>query len=412
MRVSSLFNTIVDVPGASVCTVSLSGDDELVIELRRQRKTLVCPCGARSRRRHDSSRRRWRHLDFGVFKVFLEAEIRRVNCPTCGRVQTEVVPWARSRARHTREFENQVGWMAQRIDKTTVSRLLRCSWEAVDRIARRLVGEYLTDSRLDGLRRIGVDEISYKRGHKYLTVVADHDTGRVIWASQDRSKSSFEGFFQALGPARTSQLEAITLDASSAYGAVAREQAPHAQLCIDPFHVIKWCNEALDSFFRSQQAVPMYEKKDGRTSLKPWRMLRFALRAGHENLDDNKRALVKAVRRYNNQLYRFWELKEDLRQLYRTVPPHNAAAYLKAWCTSALRSRIPEARALVKRIKRHFDGIIAAITRGLSNSRLEGINAKIRVIQRRGYGHPTPKSLTNMIYLCLSGITVKLPTET
>lgn len=410
MRVSSLFNTILDVPGASVRTVSLCGDDELVIELQRRRKTLVCPCGARSRRRHDSSRRRWRHLDFGVFKVFLEAEIRRVNCQTCGRVQTEVVPWARGRARHTREFENQIGWMAQRIDKTTVSRLLRCSWEAVDRIARRLVGEYLDDSRFEGLRRIGVDEISYKRGHKYLTVVANHDTGRVVWVSQDRTKASFERFFQTLGPERVAVLEAITLDASSIYKSVAAEQAPQAQLCVDPFHVIKWCNEALDALYRSQPALPELSKSG--VSFTTWRRLRYALLAGAERLAMESQDLIRAVRRHNRRVYRGWELKEELRELYRTVDPKDAANHLKKWCKSALLSRIPSFRNLAKRIKRHLDAIVASVTLRLSNSLLEGINAKIRVIQRRGYGHPAPESLTSMIYLCLSGITVKLPTET
>ena len=104
-------------------------------------------------------------------------------------------------------------------------------------------------------------------------------------------------------------------------------------------------------------------------------------------------------------------LKEQLRDLYRDVHPDVAASYLKRWCTSALRSKIPGFRNLVTRIRRHFDGIVAAIQLGLSNSRLEGINAKTRVIQRRGYGHPTPESLMSMIYLCLAGIQIPLPTQ-
>lgn len=397
------------IKGLAVQGVSFHGN-EMTVELRRRGKIIVCPCGTRTRARYDQSPRRWRHLDFSWWKVFLKSDIYRVDCRGCGQVRTEEVSWARHGARFTREFEDEVGWLVQRVDKTTVSKFLRCSWEAVDKIARRLVDEHLDGSRFDGLRRIGVDEISYKRGHKYLTVVADHDTGRVVWVSKDRTKASFEGFFQALGPERVAVLEAITLDASSIYKSVAAEQAPQAQLCVDPFHVIKWCNEALDALYRSQPAVPELSKSG--VSFTTWRRLRYALLAGAERLATESEDLIRAVRRHNRRVYRGWELKEELRELYRTVDPKDAANYLKKWCKSALLSRIPSFRNLAKRIKRHLDAIVASVTLGLSNSRLEGINAKIRVIQRRGYGHPAPESLTSMIYLCLSGITVKLPTET
>jgi transposase len=164
VRVTTAFNRILDLPGASVATVSFT-DDGLVLGLRRRRRRLVCPCGRRTRSHCDSSRRRWRHLDFGTCKVFLEAEVHRVDCRGCGRVRTEQVPWARPVARHTRDFEDVAAWLAQRMDKTSVARLLRCTWVAVDHTVDRVVVEHIDDARLDGLLRIGVDEVSYKRGH-------------------------------------------------------------------------------------------------------------------------------------------------------------------------------------------------------------------------------------------------------
>ncbi len=189
MRVATAFNRILALPGASVATVSFT-DEGLALGLHRRRRRLVCPCGRRSRFYYDRSRRRWRHLDFGTCKVFLEAEVHRIDCQGCGRVRTEQVPWARPGARHTRDFEDVVAWLAQRMDKTSVARLLRCSWEAVDRIVNRVVVEHIDDTRLDGLLRIGVDEVSYKRGHRYLTIVADHDSGRVVWVGKDRNKQA------------------------------------------------------------------------------------------------------------------------------------------------------------------------------------------------------------------------------
>jgi transposase len=409
VRVTTVFNRILALPGATVASVSFT-DVGIVIGLRRRRARLACPCGARTWSRYDSSRRRWRHLDFGACQVWLEADVYRIDCNTCARVRTEQVPWARPAARHSRDFDDVVAWLAQRMDKTSVARLLRCSWEAVDRIVRRVVDENIDDTRLDNLFRIGVDEISYKRGHRYLTVVADHDSGRVVHIAKDRNPASFAAFFDDLGPTRTAAIQAISLDASTIYGSVARDRAPQATLCLDPFHVMKWCNDALEAVYKSQPTPPA-ATINGKTSTRHWKRIRTAIRTGAEKLTDEQRDLVEDLRRHRYRVFRAWELKEDLRQLYRSVPANQAATYLKRWITAALRSRIPAYTTLVARIRKHFDAVVAARTLGLSNSRLEGINAKIRVIQRRGYGHPTPESLTAMIYLCLGGITINLPTQ-
>jgi transposase len=409
VRVTTAFNRILALPGASVQSVTFT-DDGLILGLRRhRRRRLQCPCGTKTWAHYDTSRRRWRHLDFGACKVFVEAEVHRIDCRACRRVRTEQVPWARPGARHTAQFEDLAGWLAQRMDKTGVARLLRCSWEAVDHIVNRVVAAHIDDSRLDGLYRIGVDEISYKRGHRYLTVVADHDTGRVVWVGKDRTKASFGQFFDTLGPTRAKQVEAISLDGSSIYLPVARDRIPDATVCLDPFHVITWTNEVLESVYHAQ--APCFPLGKGLPNRREWRRTRYALRAAHERLDDQHRAILAALRRHRYKLWRTWELKEQLRDLYRIVDPPDAAAYLKAWCTAALRSRIKAFTNLVTRIRKHFEAIIAAVQLGLSNSRLEGINAKIRLIQRRGYGIRNLDSLTAAIYLCLGGITINPPTE-
>jgi transposase len=347
-------------------------DEGLVIGLRRRvRRRLQCPCGAKTWSRYDTSRRRWRHLDFGACKVFLEADAHRVDCRTCLRVRTERVPWARPGARHTADFEDLAGWLAQRMDKTSVARLLRCSWEAVDHIVARVVAERIDDTRLDGLYRIGVDEISYRRGHRYLTIVADHDSGHVVWVGKERTKASFGAFFDALGPARAGQVQAISLDGSSIYLPVARERIPQATICLDPFHVITWTNEVVDSVYRAER--PKLALAPGLPSRRDWRRTRYALRAGAERLDESHRAILHALRRGRYRLWRTWELKEQLRDLYRAVDPADARGYLTRWCTAALRSRIPAFKNLVRRIRKHFDAIVAAVQLGLSNSRLEGI---------------------------------------
>jgi transposase len=409
VRLTTAFNRILRLSGATVQSAAFT-EQGLVIALRRRQRRLVCPCGASTMARYDSSRRRWRHLDFGACQVWLEADIHRIDCRSCRRVRTEQVPWARPNARHTTDFENVAAWLAQRMDKASIARLLRCSWEAVDAIVTRVVVDHIDDARLDRLYRIGVDEISYKRGRKFLTIVADHDTGNVVWVGKERSKAAFEDFFTALGPERSAAIEAISLDGSSVYLPVTREQIPQARICLDPFHVIKWTNEVVESVYRAE--APTMPAGPGMPDRRNWRRARFAVRAGRENLDEQHRRILGLLRRHRYRLWRTWDLKEQLRDLYRTIDPADARAYLKRWCTAAKRSRIPAFANLVRRIEKHADAIVAAVELGLSNSRLEGINAKIRLIQRRGFGFRNLDALTAAIYLCLGGVTLDLPTET
>lgn len=182
MRAAAVLNRLLGFAGTVVDEVSFT-DTAIVITVRLRSKVLVCPCGRTSRARYDTSRRRWRHVDFGHHRVVIEAEIRRVDCRSCGRVRTEWMPWARPGARHTRDFEDMAAWLATRMSKVGAAMLLRTTWHTIDALVRRLVGEHLDSDRLDGIYRIGVDEIAYRKGRKFLTVVTDHDTGRVVHIS-------------------------------------------------------------------------------------------------------------------------------------------------------------------------------------------------------------------------------------
>jgi transposase len=404
VRVSTAFNRMLAIKGASVTAVMFT-DDGIVVTLRPRARVHRCPCGAAAAG-YDRSVRRWRHLDLAASKLWLEAEIWRVHCRSCGRVRTEQVPWARPRARHSRDFEDVVAWMTQRADKTTTATLLRCSWETVDRIVQRVVHDHLDQDRLDGLYHLGVDEIAYRRGHTYLTIVADHDTGNVVWVAEGRTKAALASFFTALGPERCEQIAAISMDMTTIYREATLEAAPGAAICLDRFHAMQWVNQTLETVYRSTPPAEL-----GLVGAREFRQTRTALRTGAERLTDDQHALIAHIRRHRYQLWRAWELKEQFRAFYKTVAPDDAASYLNAWCTAALRSRIPAFRTLVKRIRKHFDGLVAAVEWGLANSRVEGINGKIRLINNRAHGHKTAEALTASIYLGLGGITIPLPTQ-
>jgi transposase len=397
---------MLDLPGVKVSSVELT-EDGVIVGLVSRVSGHRCPCGTRVEGRYDQSRRRWRHLDMMKMPVWLEADIARIACPACERVRTEEVPWARPSARHSRDFEDVVGWLAQRLDKTAIASLMRCSWRAVNRIVMHVVDEHLDERRLDGLVNIGVDEVSYKRGHQYLTIVADHDTGRVVYVAKGASGAALTEFFSALGSERCKQIKGISMDMASRWTEAVRTAIPKATVCFDPFHIIKWANDALNAVYTaSARAVPFTG------GVKAWRRTRRLVRTGSEHLDAQEKAVIRALRRARRPLFDAWELKERLRDLYRIVPPDRARAYLHAWIEAARASGLRPFINLANRFTKYFDGIVAAVEYGLSNSRLEGINSKIRLINRRAHGHRTPESLTAMIYLCLGGITICLPTQT
>ena len=422
MRVTTAFNRMLQVPGANVSSVEFTPDG-VQVGLRLRARRLRCSCGWSTRAVYDRSTRRWRHLDLGACKLFLTAQIRRLECRRCARVVTEQVPWARPGARCTRDLEDVIAWMAQRVDKTTVSKLVRVSWETVAAVVVRVVADHINDARLDDLYRIGVDEVSYRKGHRYLTVVADHDrAGTVVWAAEGRNVATLEKFYEALGPERCNRLSAVSLDMSAAYAKATRIKAPNAQQCVHPFHVIKLANEAIDTTRRWawNQARGGHRVADARgrhreikgTESQRIKHTRWALLKDPARLKPSQREVLNALRAERHVLWRAYEFKEELRDLYRLQDGQSAEDHLDAWLARACRSRIPAIVRLSRAVRRNRDGIIAAVELGLSNSKLEGLNSKTRLINHRGYGHHSAAALIAMIYLCSGGITIKLPTQT
>jgi transposase len=425
VRVTTAFNRMLDIPGASVRSVEFTPAG-LVVGIRPCARRLSCPCGWSTPATYDRARRRWRHLDLGACRLFLEADIRRLHCRRCGRVRTERVPWARPGSRLTRDLEDVVAWLAQRLDKTSVARLLRVAWETVAAIVVRVVSEHLDPARLDRLFRIGVDDVSFRRGQRYLTVVADHDRqGAVVWAAEGRSAATLGAFYAELGPERCRQLEAVSLDMAAAYKVATDRHAPQAIQCVDPFHVVKAANEALEATRRrawnAARTRPVAKRPQGRPRADApppprhearWtKHTRWALLKDPANLSGSQRAVLAELRRSRSVLWRAYLLKEELRDLYRLPHPALAREHLERWIGWARRCRIPPFVALARTIALERERILAAVELGLSNSKLEGLNSKIRLINHRGYGHHSAAAVIAMIYLCCGGITVQLPTE-
>jgi transposase len=230
VRATTAFNRTLSLPGASVTGVRFA-DEGVIVMVRLRRRRRVCSrCGQVCRASHDTVLCRWRHLDLGGQRCFITAWLRRVKCPDCG-VRVEAVPWARG-PRFTREFEDVVAYLAQQMAKDPIARLMRIAWDTVGRIVDRVVAERLDGGRLHGLARIGVDEVSYRRRHRYLTVVADHDSGRIVWVRKGRNSATLQAFFDELGDRRQS-IRAVSIDMSGDYQRAIRQAAPQAEIAFD-----------------------------------------------------------------------------------------------------------------------------------------------------------------------------------
>ncbi len=314
MRVTTAFHRLLGLQDITVRGVSFpdAGSDAhtVVVEVGLRRKRLACPlCGFTTRARYDTRpvSSTWRHLDFGRWQVQLRAGLRRLCCPTHG-VRVEAVPFARAGTGFSRDFEDLVAFLATKTDKTTITRLSRVDWDSVGRICARVVADGLDPARLDGLVSIGVDEVSWKRHHHYLTLVADHTTKKIVWGAEGKDTATLDAFFDQLGSERAAGIETVSMDMGASFNKSVRAEghAPQAVICIDPFHAVKLVTEALDTVRRvtwnELRALP------DQAAAKKFKGARWALLKRPENLTDDQSTTLRKLRRRGGDLWRAYSL--------------------------------------------------------------------------------------------------------
>lgn len=402
--------------------VEVDGGGEVVVVHVRPGRSAAGRCGVCRCRcgRYDGGggRRRWRALDAGMVRVLVEADAPRVACAVHGVVVAHV-PWARHGAGHTLAFDQMVAWLVTRCSKSAVGEVMRIAWRTVGAIIARVWADAQAadGDGLGGLRRIGIDEISYKRGHRYLTVVVDHDTGALVWAAPGRDQATLEAFFDLLGEQGCRAITHVSADQADWITKVVTRRCPAAVQCADAFHIVAWATDALDEVRRQawndarRSGQTMGNGRGVRLATGDAARLkgaRYALWKNPDNLTGHQRAKLAWIATNDPRLYRAYLLKEGLRYAF-TVKGQAGKTALDRWLTWARRCRIPAFVHLAKRITAVRARIDATLDHGLSNARVESVNTKIRLLTRLAFGFRSPQALIALAMLSLGTHRPALP---
>jgi transposase len=441
MRVTSAFCRLLDLPGVWVRSVSFE-PDRVRVSVALGRRRLHCPkCSYSTRHRenkqhHDSV---WRHLDLGRWRLEVHVRLRRLRCPEHG-VHVEGVPFARDGARLTRDFEDLVAWLATKTDKTATCRLTRIDWQTIGRIIERVGDGLLCEDRLGDLFEISIDEVAWRKGHRYLTLIGDHRRRCVVWGCEGKGQAAADEFvaeldpdtrrdadhgrdaeaaeIQAKAPAeaedaigeRAGQLTAVSMDMTGGYAKSVRRHAPQAVICIDNYRVVQLATKALDEVRREHwNELRRTGDPDAATQFKD---SRWSLLKNPENLTDRQADTLTALHAAGGKIPRAWAMKETVRAIFAPGLTVDAVDELIDRPLARLsRSRLKPFVRLGRTIRKHRDGILAARRMKLSNARAEALNNKAKLITRRAYGFRSANAALALIPLTCGPITLTLPHE-
>ena len=347
-----------------------------------------------------------RHFEFiGLwgFLVFFVYFMRRVDCKQCG-ITVEEVPWGMGKHSSTRVYMHFLGHWARKLSWKETAESFHTTWDKVHDSVSYLVAYGLEYRILGVIRAIGVDEVQYTKGHKYLTLVYQIEAGciRLLWIGQERTVKTFEGFFAMIGPELSSKIEFVCSDMWKPYLRVIREKCGQALHVLDRFHIVKKLQEAVDDV-RSAEAKRM--AADGHEPL--LKQSRWCLLKRPENLTLKQNVRLRDLLRYNLQSVRAYLLKEDFDQFWTYVSPAWAGKFLDMWCHQAMLSRIEPLKKVVKMLRVHRPLILNYFRakKKFSSGIVEGLNNKVKVTMRKSYGFRTFRITEMALYHSLG----KLP---
>ena len=355
-------------------------------------------CGKPGRYRDSRNERQFKHVPIWGIPVMLSYSPRRVCCNHCKGIYVEAIPWSAGKRRLTTAFACYLATWARILPWLEVARLFQCAWGTVSSAVDFVVKYGLENRDLSGITHIGIDEISRKRGHQYLTNVYDLQTKKLIWSGEGRNAETLSQFFNFLGEERASQLQGICCDIWRPYIKVIEEKAPNAVLVFDKFHIVRHLMNAVDQVRRDE----IQEK--GKEHKELMKHTRYIWLKNPWNLTDKQRSRLSALEQLNLKINRAYLLKEAFRNFWSYSKPGWAAKYLKKWFWWATHSRLKPMRNFAWLIRRHEENILSYFKMPIHNGSVEGLNNKAKIISRKAYGFRSAKNYILNLYHCMADL--------
>lgn len=364
------------------------------------KKTACGTCGRVQRGWYDRKRRRIRDLACGDVRVYLDVEVRRMACRACATVKQERLDFLADNPVYTKRFAFYVGRRCRASPIRDVAKELRLDWHTVKALEQQYMREQLRRAGTPGPRVIGIDEVSIRKGHTYRIVVSDLIRRRPIWfGGRDRSEASLDQFYTWLGPRKTARIRLVVMDMWKPFRLATTRHAPQASILFDKFHVLRHLGDALDQVRKSE-----YARRSGRQR-RFIKGQKYTLLAHRENLTLGGRQALKMLLSANKRLHIAYLLKESFGQLWDYRREAWARRFFEAWRVALRWQRLRPYEKFAAMVDRHWDGLAAYChpENKVALGFVEGLNNKIRVLQRRAYG------LRDEEYLRLKILTCMLP---
>lgn len=356
---------------------------QTIFTIRQEPGTSRCPaCGRRDVRPRGQVERRFRSLPIGSRATVVVLPIPRVECPACGVVRQVEVPFADPRRSYTRAWERYALELSRRMTIRDVAMHLGVGWDAIKEIQRRDLSRRFARPKLKHLRRIAIDEIAVARGHRYLTVVMDLETGAVVFVGDGKGAGALKPFWKRLRPSKA-RIEAVAMDMSAAYRGAVSAHLPGAAIVFDRFHVVKLFNDKLSELRRA-----MHREASDVMHKAVLKGTRWLLLKNPESLDagrDEKARLEEALA-LNKPLALAYYLKEDLRRFWEQPGKRFATAFLNDWIKRADASGVRMLRQMAQTLAAHRGGLLAYYDVPITSGPMEGTNNKIKTMKRQAYG--------------------------
>lgn len=385
MQVKTVLNRVHPIKGFVYEQVRFQGDTlEVEVRSRQGSRAFCSGCGRRGPTYDHLPERRFAFVPLWALTVYLVYAMRRVNCPRCG-VTVEWTPWADGKRHLTRAYAVFLSRWGRRLSWKEVASIFHTSWETVYRSVAWMVAYGLTHRSLEGVTAIGVDEVQFQKGHRYLTVVYQIDTEcrRLLWVGRDRTTRTLLRFFKMLGRERSARLRFVCSDMWKPYLKVIAKKAAQAIHILDRYHIVARLNKAIDEV-RASEAREM--KRQGYEPVLTHS--RWCFLKNPENLTDKQRVKLKDLLRYDLKSVRAYLLKESFQGLWEYTSYHWAGCYLDGWLKRALRSRLEPIKKVARSIRAHQALILNwfAAQKEFSAGIVEGLNYKVKLTLRKAYG--------------------------